>query len=701
MGVTVAGVHDSGVKYLLQKHAPSLVWLGGLWLALTFSVPSAQAAVVGSESVNQWRRLTIQLNERPKAYLRKNELRIRFDSVPGHVQFTAHFEPPRIPTDGYNIHFTKLRLSEKPTLAASAERGWIPATVITGQEAQALAGHLLESLTPKSPGHGQYYQGLMADRLLYRDARGSVRSTSMELEPAGLAIDGHFSIQETLQMIARSLESDLLRSYPGQSVFLIAVPNSQRFPLPLLLDIANRRCIWLALAGPTDPERSLSLVTSPEGLKALLLEAHGLALLKNPVSSAARLVDLGIESLARLIRLPLPSGAPPPVKPSTGLDLVAWEKWLDQYTGTRLESGSLRLLIDGDQFFPRLRQAMVQATNYIHFESFIFDRDDVATEMADQLKQLSPRVNTEVLMDRMGSLAAALSPPATPLPENFVMPASISSYLRNGSAVRVRHFLNPWFSADHSKVYLVDGKRAWIGGMNIGREYRFEWHDMMVELEGPVVGSLSEAFERHWAHEGPLGDLGYLAALLRPRQADGQAGARAPAAIQVRRLPTRTFWKPFNVAVQTSLRKARNYIYLENPYLFDRRVIRGLVRARSRGVDVRVVLPRVNDFKAGARSNLVIANFLMTHGVRVFFYPGMTHVKALLVDDWACVGSGNLNHLSLRLSQEENIATSDHEFISRLKRDLFERDFARSYELTEPLTVNWLDFLADLAAENL
>ena len=105
-------------------------------------------------------------------------------------------------------------------------------------------------------------------------------------------------------------------------------------------------------------------------------------------------------------------------------------------------------------------------------------------------------------------------------------------------------------------------------------------------------------------------------------------------------------------------------------------------------------------FKAGARSNLVIANFLLTHGVRVFFYPGMTHVKALLVDDWACLGSGNLNHLSLRLSQEENIATSDPQFTSRLKRELFERDFARSYELTEPLAVNWLDFLADLAAEN-
>jgi len=59
------------------------------------------------------------------------------------------------------------------------------------------------------------------------------------------------------------------------------------------------------------------------------------------------------------------------------------------------------------------------------------------------------------------------------------------------------------------------------------------------------------------------------------------------------------------------------------------------------------------------RSNLVLANYLLEHGVRVYFYPGMTHVKALLVDGWACLGSANLNHLSLRVCQEHNVASSD------------------------------------------
>jgi cardiolipin synthase len=263
----------------------------------------------------------------------------------------------------------------------------------------------------------------------------------------------------------------------------------------------------------------------------------------------------------------------------------------------------------------------------------------------------------------------------------------------------VRTFLNPWLSSDHAKVLLADGARAWLGGMNIGRKYRYEWHDLMVELTGPVVESLERDFQRQWAHAGPLGDLSYAATLLGsgPRGTAPPTGSNSLAGLRL--LPTRTAWKPFAAAVLGSLRQARSFIYVENPYLFDKRVILALVRARQRGVDVRVILPCVNDFKAGGRSNLVIANYLFERGVRVYFYPGMTHVKALLVDDWACLGSGNLNHLSLRVNQEQNVATSDPEITSRVKRDLFEADFGRSYQLAEPVSIDWIDSLADLALE--
>jgi phosphatidylserine/phosphatidylglycerophosphate/cardiolipin synthase-like enzyme len=72
----------------------------------------------------------------------------------------------------------------------------------------------------------------------------------------------------------------------------------------------------------------------------------------------------------------------------------------------------------------------------------------------------------------------------------------------------------------------------------------------------------------------------------------------------------------------------------------------------------------------------------------------------MMVDGWSCVGSANLNHLSLHINQEQNIATSDPAFAARLKHDLFEEDFARSYELTDPIAVDWVDFLVDQMLEN-
>src|SRR5262249_16162346 len=153
-------------------------------------------------------------------------------------------------------------------------------------------------------------------------------------------------------------------------------------------------------------------------------------------------------------------------------------------------------------FFPRFHEAIAQATNHIHLNLYIFDRDDVAVKVADALKERSREIPVELILDRMGSIGGGMSPPSTPLPEDFIAPASILSYVPEDPNGQVRPFLNPWLSSDHSKVLLVDGIYAWLGGMNLGREYRYEWHDLMVELSGPVVTSLETEFRHAWAHAG-------------------------------------------------------------------------------------------------------------------------------------------------------------------------------------------------------
>ena len=661
----------------------------------------ARAVAPKQKALDEWRSLTAPTAPAPRVFVKGDQLRFYFPTSSNVVEFSAHWGRHRIPNKGYRVSSTLLRWDQRLARMPEGVRGWREATVIAGTEWGRLTTNLVQALTPASPAHGVYYQGFMADRLLYRDAQGVPRFASIDEPPKGVVIDRRLSTDETLATLAREVGQDLAQNHPGESLFLLLAPNARRFPQPLLLDRERRQCVWLAPAALYDnTERGLGLSATIQGVSALLVEGHGLALLKNPISSLFRLGDLGVETVVRFVRFPfpMPTSHYPSLSRGAGMDLGEWEEWLDRYTGTRQEDGSLDLLIDGEEFFPRLHQAIADATNYIHFNVYIFDKDDVGVGVADQLKERACEVEVKVIFDRLSTIGAGTVPPSTPLPEDFVAPTSIYSYLRSDSNVRVRPYLNPWFSSDHSKVFLVDGTHAWMGGMNLGREYRYEWHDLMVELRGPVVASLEDEFRREWAHEGLLGDLGYVAELAR-----GPRTKEAPRPedrwIKLRLLPTKTAWKPFSSAVQGAIGKSQSYIYLENPYLFDKRVIVALVRARNRGVDVRVILPRVNDLKAGGRSNLVLANYLLEHGVRVYFYPGMTHVKALLVDDWACLGSGNLNHLSLRVCQERNVASSDPAFAARLKKQLFEEDFSRAYELTEPVSIEWVDFLADLVLE--
>ena len=658
-------------------------------------------AAVKQQSLNEWRSLTSTSAPPPRVFVRGDQVRFYFHTEAGVEAFSAHWSRLRVPTSAYKADSALLHWDQRLAHVPDRERGWREATVIAGVAWRQLATNLVAELTPQQPGHGAYYQAFLADRLLYRDPQGVSRSVPIGDVPAGIMIDHQCSMEETLEILARLIDQQLAETHPGGSLFLVMAPNARRFTQPLLVDRVQHRCVILAPAALYDwVERGSSLAVTAQGLSALLPEGHGWALLKNPFSSAARLADLGVETLVRFIRFPLPrthSGVAP-LAHAQGMNLDNWEKWLDRYTGTRREAGSLRLLIDGERFFPRFHEAVLQATNHIYLNVYIFDRDDVAVKLADDLKARSKEVDVRIILDRMGSIAAGVSPPASPLPEDFVAPSSILGYLGDQSHIRVHPFLNPWLSSDHSKVLLVDGARAWLGGMNLGREYRYEWHDLMVEVHGPVVGSLETDFTREWAHAGPFGDFAYLASVLR----SPKSPARLPDSAEyypVRLLPTRTAWKPFASAVLSSLYRAQKYVYVENPYLFDKRVIIALVKARERGVDVRVVLPRVNDFKAGGRGNIVVANYLLEHGIRVYFYPGMTHVKALLVDGWACLGSANLNHLSMRVNQEQNLATSNPGFTSQVKADLFEADFSRSYQLTSPISVDWVDFLADFLLE--
>ncbi len=164
--------------------------------------------------------------------------------------------------------------------------------------------------------------------------------------------------------------------------------------------------------------------------------------------------------------------------------------------------GTVDYLIDGQAFFSDIETEIQNATKSVDTRVFIFDNDDYAVRFADFLRWKSQNASCRVLMDELGSIAAWWTPPGSAMPPDFKSPGSMPHYLRKASRVKVRESKNPWFVTDHTKVFLIDDRIGYLGGMNIGREYRYDWHDMMIRVEGPVVMEFKNDFDHAWQRQG-------------------------------------------------------------------------------------------------------------------------------------------------------------------------------------------------------
>jgi cardiolipin synthase len=287
------------------------------------------------------------------------------------------------------------------------------------------------------------------------------------------------------------------------------------------------------------------------------------------------------------------------------------------------------------------------------------------------------------------------------MPGNFTAPGNMESYLQRGSKVNVRPIANPWLAASHTKSFIIDGKQAWLGGMNFGREYRYDWHDLMVELQGPFVAQMEADFTRFWAHAGPGGDLAWLRAKLFPPADETRSEPIPKDAILVRPIYTRVQHHEIEQTQLAAIRSAQQRIWIEHAYLTDHRIINELLAARRRGVDVRVILSEKNDSPIVGASHLVTISDLLQNGIRVYAYPGFTHVKAALFDGWACLGSANFDRFSLQANYEFNIGFSGAKQVDTLARRLFQADFAESREIHTLPEVPWSSYLADWLANEL
>jgi len=560
---------------------------------------------------------------------------------------------------------------------------------------------LFASITPQEHGTGIVVEFLKQEELFfYFDKHGLLQSVTLHDKPAELRIDDTFKFSELLTD-ATPLLSEYIMAARGANApaLLFNTGDTADYGYPFIYANHITGQVVFLRRMPEDPECCDQAGSSlPQGLTHTA-RSHIEIFLKQPIGSVARLFTLVTHKIVDTVTpksVVVLQGQPiPAVSDNKPMDSEAWEQELNEIAYSPLSQGSIEYLVDGENFFPRLIHAIQSAEESIDIRLYIFDNDDYALKIANILKQRSKEIKIRVLVDGIGTIIAASGRSASSLKE-YKPPLKIIHYLESDSDIDVRMALNPWLTGDHTKTIVIDSRIAYLGGMNVGREYRYDWHDLMAELRGPVVDEIKTSFEKAWRLQSFLGDL--RAALYRPGDPVNEP---LPDHIPIRLLYTKPGDSQILRTQLAAITRAKQRIYIQNAYFTSDDIIFELVQARRRGVDVRIIIPYQSDSGIIDRSNVRAINTMLDNGIRVFIYPGESHIKGAIYDGWICLGSANFDQLSLRINKELNIATSNPVAVQGFLDMVMLPDFEKSVELKEQLPKKWSDFLMETIADQL
>jgi cardiolipin synthase len=558
------------------------------------------------------------------------------------------------------------------------------------------------SITPEEPGLGAVVVFYRTEELFfYYDAKGRLSSVPVHEKPADYRIARTYSFDKLLAR-AKPLLSEYIIASGGKNVsaLIFNTGDTEAFGFPFVYADQKSGNLFFLQRGPSYAGKpdDFSLKTKTQVLMQGTTSQLGSTMLQ-PVGSLTRLFSLvAYEAVDVLTKKPLvllQKKPVPPVADHAPMDLVQWEKDLDEMVNSPVTRGSMEYLVDGKVFFARFVDEIQTAEKSIDIRLYIFDDDDYALKIADLLKERSKQVRVRVLLDGLGTFGAASAySPYTP--RTHEPPGSMVDYLQKDSEIDVNVLLNPWMAGDHTKTIIIDNRIGFVGGMNIGREYRYDWHDLMVEVQGPVVDILRDEFQRAWLQQGLFGDLLYLSYSPGPVQNKPRVND-----VPMRLLYTRPSDSQILRAQLAAIKHAQQRIIIENAYFTSDSILYELAKARRRGVDVRVIIPYVSDSGVIDRSNVTAINRMLKNGIRVYIYPRASHVKGAVYDGWICLGSANFDRLSLRVNRELDIATSDPRAVGAFLDQVINADLDQSVELSEPLPGRWSDYLKELIADQL
>ncbi|MCD2514773.1 cardiolipin synthase [Massilia sp. G4R7] len=365
-----------------------------------------------------------------------------------------------------------------------------------------------------------------------------------------------------------------------------------------------------------------------------------------------------------------------------------------------LEGNKVEVLLNGDQIFPAMLDAIRSAQKTVTFETYIYWSESIGQEFADALMERARAgVKVHVLLDFMGSMKMDLK--------------QIDAMRQAGVEVQRYHKPVWWKLArlnnrTHRKLLVIDGKVGFTGGVGIADQWRGNaqdkdhWRDTHFRIEGPVVGQIQAVFNDNWlkATGTVLDGPDYFPALAPVGDMPAQMFSSSPTGGS----------ESMHLMYLMAITAARKTIDLSAAYFVpDDLTIRTLMEAARRGVRVRILMPGKyidSDLvKAASRERW---GELLAAGVKLAEYqPTMYHVKALIVDELlVSVGSTNFDNRSFSINDEANLNVLDPAF-AREQAAIFEDDWKHANPVTKaefrerPLWQRFTTSVASLVGEQL
>jgi len=303
-------------------------------------------------------------------------------------------------------------------------------------------------------------------------------------------------------------------------------------------------------------------------------------------------------------------------------------------------------------------QGLLGAQQSIYWELYIFLDDEIGVKFFDVLERKSREgVDVKLIVDSMGSF--------------WISRGRIKS-LRNAGvdlvffSERKKRYRGVWkklWSRSHRKILVIDEELGFIGGVNIHKRMA-EWPDIQVRIEGKAVHSLLRSFAKSYIISG--GNKKQVRHLLKYKFRVAEEIEDLQFVYDDADVKRSRVRKVYTEA----LLKARERVILFSPYYFpDKKFIRALWKARKRGVRVDLLIPFRSDIRVATHAAFAIFGIMRGLGVNIHRTREMMHGKGVVVDDdWALIGSSNIDHVSFYDNYEANVKISDKAFVKKLKQ---------------------------------